>query len=276
MLRLFILFIALFNIAKLTADDSERWFIDTSDLYERGHARSLAYQNLRTPELSGVRAQTLPWIVRIEAQHTFTKEGFVSNHGTGIILKNGLVLTAHHVFTKNINGKNKEVKILLTLTDGRVFPAKLIHQGKPDWALLKMQLPPQSPLNNSPIQIKTPTINETCLFLGYPARMGVDQAGRIQAFHKGNAKQNIPTSRLEPLNVVAKVSDIKSMYLAPLAGFPPVGGMSGGPILNQKGEVIGVQHSVTKTTDDATGKTLSYRIDATPSNLIDLSQVDQP
>jgi len=42
--------------------------------------------------------------------------------------------------------------------------------------------------------------------------------------------------------------------------------MSEGPILNIKGEVVGVQHGVTKTTDNATGKILSYRIDATSSN----------
>lgn len=55
------------------------------------------------------------------------------------------------------------------------------------------------------------------------------------------------------------------MTLKPLAGFPPVGGMSGGPILNGKGKVIGVQNSVSKTTEDATGRVLYYTISGTPT-----------
>ena len=51
-----------------------------------------------------------------------------------------------------------------------------------------------------------------------------------------------------------------------LAGFLPVGGMSGGPVLNVEGKVIGVQNSVSKTTEDATGKVLYYTINATPTS----------
>lgn len=41
--------------------------------------------------------------------------------------------------------------------------------------------------------------------------------------------------------------------------------MSSGPILNAEGNVIGVQNSVSKTTEDAIGKVLSYAINATPT-----------
>ena len=73
------------------------------------------------------------------------------------------------------------------------------------------------------------------------------------------------------MTIVSTVSEPLAMYLTPRAGFPPVGGMSGGPILNLKGELIGVQHSITKTTNKATGKIISYRIDATPITAIKLS-----
>jgi S1-C subfamily serine protease len=48
-----------------------------------------------------------------------------------------------------------------------------------------------------------------------------------------------------------------------------VGGMSGGPILNSRGQVIGVQVAVSKTTDNATGRTLHYRINAVPANAVE-------
>jgi S1-C subfamily serine protease len=44
--------------------------------------------------------------------------------------------------------------------------------------------------------------------------------------------------------------------------------MSGGPVLNLKGEVVGVQSSVSKTTADATGAVLYYKINAVPSDSI--------
>ncbi len=69
--------------------------------------------------------------------------------------------------------------------------------------------------------------------------------------------------------VVTSVVDPEAMTLKPLAGFPPVGGMSGGPVLNAKGEVIAVQKSVSKTTDNATGKVLYYVVNAVPAGEVE-------
>jgi S1-C subfamily serine protease len=262
----------------LSAKDPNPWFVDQNLVYERGNELSQEYLHHHEPEFESIRKKILPWIVRIEAQHSFEKNKFTSNHGTGTILKGGLVVTAHHVFTKNIPPKNKKLKILITLNDGRVFPATLLKHGSSDWILLKMDLKnaPSGKLTQSPIILRPPRQHETGIFFGYPARLGLDQQGKVQSFHKGSPKtkkkKKIPTSRLNPMTVVASVTNTKTMTLTPLAGFPPVGGMSGGPIFSLKGEVIAVQHSVTTTTDNATGKILSYRIDATPINEIDLPQ----
>lgn len=257
-------------ISSLASDERDTWFVDKNLVYEQGHALSQKYLNKHTPSLSQVRKNALPWIVRIEAQHTFNNDNdaFTSNHGTGIILKGGIVVTAYHVFTKNIPADNKKLKILLTMVDGRVFPATLLKHGPRDWALLKINFKelPSKELMQSPITMKDPIPGEPAIFLGYPARLGIDNNGKVQSFHKGDSKKNIPTSKLLPMTIVASVSDVKSMRLTPLAGFPPVGGMSGGPILNSKGEIIGLQHGVTKTTENATGKVLSYSIDATSAS----------
>ncbi len=129
--------------------------------------------------------------VRIEVRHSFEGNGHKSNHGTGIILKGGKVLTANHVLTENVTGET--LQVVLTLADGRILFASIEKQGEKDWARLQ------------------------------------------------------------------------------LAGFPPSGGMSGGPVLNLQGQLIGVQHSVSKTTEDATGKILYCKIDAVP-----VAAINQP
>jgi len=261
----------------LSAEDSNPWFVNQNLIYERGDALSQQYLRDEAPEFSNIKKKTLPWIVRIEAQYAFKKNTFQSNHGTGIILKGGRVITAKHIFTKNVPADNKKLLILLTKTNGQVLQATLEKKGLRDWALLKITPPKtakaknQQQLLESPIKIRNPKEGETAIFWGYPARLGLDQKGKVQSFHKGNFLKKITTSQLTPMTVVSTVSEPLAMYLAPRAGFPPVGGMSGGPILNLKGELIGVQHSVTKTTDNATGKIIAYRIDAVPVNDIDLN-----
>ena len=248
----------------LSARDKKTWFIDPNFVYEQGNSLSLEYLQSKSPGLLKARNKALPWLVRIEAQHTFKNNGFTSNHGTGIILKGGKVITAFHIFTNNIPANNEKIKVLLTLTDGRVFSARIIQHGRRDWALLQINNPQD--LTQSPIVMRAPKKDDTTIFLGYPAQLGIDKCGKVQSFYKRDKINQTSTSRLDPTTVVASISDPKTMTLKPIAGFPAVGGMSGGPILNIKGEVVGVQVGITKTTEKASGKILSYRIDATSSN----------
>ena len=250
--------------SSLSAEDEQTWFIDPNSIYEQGNALSLEYLQKKSPRFLRVLKKALPWIVRIEAQHSFKKKGFTSNHGTGIILKGGKVITAFHIFTNNIPANNEKIKVQLTLTDGRVFSARIMQHGHRDWAMLQINNPQD--LTQSPIVLSTPKKDETTIFLGYPAQLGIDNHGKIQSFYKQDKINKIATSRLNPTTVVASISDPKIMTLKPIAGFPAVGGMSGGPILNIKGEVVGVQVGITKTAEKASGKILSYRIDATSSN----------
>ena len=265
------LFMIITLVATSLSTGKDAWFVDSTLVYERGNQLSQQYLAKNAPGFSKQHEQILPWIVRVEFQHDITEESVTSNHGTGVILKGGLVLTAKHVMTEHIKDPSAETRIFLTTVDGRVFPASVVKSGKKDWVVLKMEIAPeQEAMLNSPIKIAKPAAKETCVFLGYPARLGIDKQGKVQAFHKGDLKNNIPVSQLNPMVVVGAVTDTEALYINPLAGFPPVGGMSGGPVFNLKGEVIAVQKAITKTADDATGKVLSYRIDATSSSDITL------
>jgi hypothetical protein len=112
------------------------------------------------------------------------------------------------------------------------------------------------------------TEGETAIFFGYPALVGLNAEGEVLPFRKGDAQAGSQVSALSPMLIVSSVLDAEAMTLDPIAGFPPVGGMSGGPVLNSRGQVIGVQVSVSKTTDNATGRTLYYRLNAVPASAV--------
>ena len=246
------------------AGEEKQWFVDRNLVYERGNALSEEYLGKHAPEFCEMLESLTPWVVRIEVRHSYGENSFSSNHGTGIILNGGGVLTAKHVL--NENAKEGGKKILLTMTDGRVLPAEVMKEGKKDWIMLRITgKENQEAEMKSPVVMGKVTLKETAVFLGYPARLGLDGKGRVKSFHQGDETKGISVSKLSPLLVVGTVSDPEAMRLKPLAGFPPVGGMSGGPILNTEGKVIGVQNSVSKTAEDATGKVLYYTINATPT-----------
>ncbi len=245
----------------------KRWFIDEDYLYEHGNALSAEYLEEHAPEFTKRLEGLLPWVVRIEVQHSPTDEAYSSNHGTGILLGDGQVLTARHVLSENVTGDVS--KILLTRSDGRVLQAEVDRQGAQDWALLRILLEKGAPsLPNSPIELGSATEGETAILFGYPAMVGLSEEGGVLPFRKGGSQAGSPASTLSPMLIVSSVLDAQAMTLDPIAGFPPTGGMSGGPVLNSRGQVIGVQVSVSKTTDNATGRTLYYRINAVPASAV--------
>lgn len=252
--------------ARELAQKSQDWIVHRHFVYQHGSKMSKKYLSKNAPKFEAKLEKILPWVVRIEVQHGITKSGYTSNHGTGIILADGKIVTAKHVLTKNVKDLKAKTKILLTTVDGRVFPAKVVQQGKRDWMILQMEVTDeQKAMLKSPVKLATPVKDETVVFLGYPARLGLDEQGKVQSFHKGDAKKNIPVSKLKPMMIVGSVSDIQKLHIKPLAGFAPVGGMSGGPVFNLKGEVVATQHSVSTTTANDTGKILYYTIEGIPS-----------
>jgi len=247
----------------------EHSFIDEGFLFEHGSALSAAYLEEHTPEFAKQLEELQQWVVRIEVQHSASEESYCSNHGSGILLGDHQVLTAKHVLHENVTGDIST--ILLTQPDGRVLRAEVERHGTEDWTLLRVLQAEGAPvLKDSPIELGKPTEGETAIFFGYPARVGLSAEGEVLPFLKADAQTGSTGNALAPMLVVGSVLNAKAMTLAPLAGFPPVGGMSGGPVLNSKGHLIGIQVSVSKTTDNLTGRTLHYRINAVPASAVEL------
>ena len=243
-------------------------FIDEGFIFKHGSALSVAYLKTHKPEFAKRLEELQQWVVRIEVQHSASEGAYISNHGTGILLSDNRVLTAKHVLHQNVTGSIST--ILLTQNNGRVLRAEVERHGAEDWTLLRVLLAEDAPmLKNSPIELENAIEGETAIFFGYPAMVGLSAEGEVLPFLKGESQTDSAGNALSPMLVVGSVLDAETMTLAPLAGFPPVGGMSGGPVLNSKGHLIGVQVSVSKTTDNHTARTLHYRINAVPTSAVE-------
>ena len=129
-------------------------------------------------------------------------------------------------------------------------------------------------MEHSPIQLATPIVGETAVFLGYPAQRGLDSDGNVQAFQAADCNHQTLASALVPMPIVCSVKALNELKLATLAGFPAVGGMSGGPVFNLHGQVIAVQKSIAVTTNDETGEVLRYELNGEASDTLNISVED--
>src|SRR5918912_2638882 len=157
----------------------------------------------------------------IERAHESVVQVRIRGHGSGggvIWDKEGLVLTNHHV----VVGGRRGGKVQVVLQDGRAFDAGVVKRGwSLDLALLHIDgLPgdlPPAPVGNSDAL----RVGELVFAIGHPwGRLGAVTAGIVSG-----------------LGVVRGAGG-RSRYIQSDVSLAP--GSSGGPLLNARGEVVGI------------------------------------
>jgi len=172
--------------------------------------------------------------------------------GSGAFISGGtLVLTAGHGIPE---GSSPALDV--RTTDGATHAAVLVDrvyaeggESSPDWALVRLRrrTPPRGVASLAPGVAREGTIVAA---LGYPGGIGLDAKGRVVA---ASADEKAP---LAPMVIVARIVRVDPLELEPVAGAFPVTGMSGGPVVDENGRVLGV----TKAVNASRGTLLATRL----------------
>lgn len=228
------------------------------DYYEAGRGRVDAFLAGR-PDAAGLRdviERVRDRVVRVHTIVAREGEAVETVRGSGVLIRDGTrLLSAGHGFDRD-----GEVRVLTT--SGRSLPARLgerSHEvfGGPalDWAVLDLEDPPGEGLDLGEIRA-----GRIVFAFGYPAGIGIGAGGRVV---DGGMRQ-VP---LMPLCVVARVRSVEPLDVVPLAGAIPLGGMSGGPVVDAGGDVVGVFVSVRRTPLDGGGRRIRLGVAPIPARL---------
>lgn len=158
--------------------------------------------------------------------------------GSGVIVsQEGHILTNHHVVADMD-------KIEVQLTDGRVVPAQLIgSDGQTDIAVLKISADKIEPLRLG--DSDDVRVGQMVFAVGNPFGL---QETVTQGIISAKGRRAMADSGVEFLQTDAAVNQ----------------GNSGGPLINLKGEIIGINSAIFSTTQEGTWLGISFAI---PSNV---------
>ncbi len=161
--------------------------------------------------------------------------------GSGVIIdEDGYILTNYHVVSR-------ANRVQIKLWDGREFEARrIVATPGSDVALLKVDLPPGEKLRAIKLAPDDDLLlGETVLALGNPFGLGSSVTKGILS-----SKNRRPSTGNEPLNV--------EDWLQTDAAINP--GNSGGPLVNLRGELIGLNVAVYREEDGQRGMGVGFSI----------------
>jgi S1-C subfamily serine protease len=205
------------------------------------------------PGFAGIIERNKRACVRLDIRVERSEGIYESVLASGVMIESGrLLLTAGHSFV----GRSG-YEILVTLHNGEQRRAHLVAhrydveaEAGEDWAILEMLGPPLHSLPE--VRLEAAHAGDLAFILGYPDQIGVDADGAVA--HASVAQDGY----LEPLETLGIVDRLEPLILTPWAGSIPIGGMSGGPVFNGSGGLVGIFVSVRKTAG-AAGMRYSYR-----------------
>jgi S1-C subfamily serine protease len=228
------------------------------DYFEQGRLAVDAFL-LESPQgspsdLASIFERAKQTCVRVEVRIGEDEDRYQSLSASGVLIDDGRrVLTAGHVVESAEAGE-----VLIHLLDGATRRARIggsryeVYGGADqDWAVLEIAGPRVDSFPHA--ELAAPRLGELSIVLGYPDQIGLDSRGRV-SFGSGS-----PGQFLAPLATMAVVDRERPLRLAPTAGAVPTSGMSGAPVFDSQGRVIGIFASVGK---QVTATSVTYTLNA--------------
>ena len=215
--------------------DEDQVLIEFSDLYQAGQIQFKAGIEARA-ELHHIwktyNTEILLIMMTIEDE-----DGELERvQQSGVFVANGeYILTAAHGFylddsrlvdlkARTYNGQELDLEIVRLYYDKE-------HWKVQDWAILK-------PVNRFvTIGVHATTKNSLgaeVLVLGYPGSMGLNEDGRVVRANEVGGEEVLP------LGIICERLLIKPQVLRPKVGAIPIRGISGAPILDEHGGLVGL------------------------------------
>jgi len=218
----------------------KKQLVELSDMFQTGHARFVeAVQEDSLIKVVWRDHASKVVMVLIDIEYEDGEKEQVQQSGI-LVGGNQLVLTAGHGFivdegkvvaTRIVAGKNREVAVTLA-------GLSYIKHAEPlkDWAILK----PLYDLNMEafPLAERRAAYSEQVLVLGFPGALGLNRAGIVERVDR---RMMDPKG---PLGIICDRQRFDRFTLKPVAGSIPVRGISGAPVFNSQGELIGLFSSM--------------------------------
>lgn len=246
------------SIAPVVASDAT--VVTLLHYMESGRAHVTRFVNELPPEQAAavreVVARAEAACVRVELTTAWAPGHVETVHSSGVLVEGGRhVLTAGHLLDPAGEGD-----LVVRLVTGRKLAARVVDWEPPepaqsagDWTLLEVQ--GISGLEAGGVDIGSVSLGDLVLCLGYPGQVGLDSNGDVALDGPGDSEF------LAPIVTVACIDGLAPLRLTPVAGAVPVGGMSGAPVLDLAGRLVGLFVSVTTT---ARGSGAEFHFNAVP------------
>ncbi len=163
------------------------------------------------------------------------------------VLASGVVVDDRYVITAGHSLHNiKDYRFEVIGRDGTIHNARLLdwdyalyETRSRDWAVLELSDGQSLPS----VGIAKSEVGELAIVFGFPDGIGLDVEGHVA--QGGSSKSR---GFLSALTTLARVTEQSPLVMKPEAGCIPIGGLSGGPVFNGRGEAFAIFVSVSRST----------------------------
>lgn len=183
-------------------------------------------------------------VVRVRVKYDMQPDGTTScTTATGTLIDDGrFVVSVAHDLPQLMD--RPEAVIEIVLADGTILTGERpdlahydVRDTTTDWSVFKIVGPPRG----LPSLELGDSLPGERLVLGFPGRYGRDNSG------KPKLDDAFKRTALVPLRILCRTSSDDPSRLELVAGCVPMGGISGGPCIDERGMLVGIQRAIIDT-----------------------------